>query len=479
MSFTLYPSPPIQALPVDPGTTVFTAFDARSAQVAEFDPPYAQMMFVRVAMLGGSAVPGLLVATGTGTPVEVTPDTQGVFGASGGAGYVGDVWLKQLATNVFEIFVGLVSDNATAGWRLGIRNADATGRDFTFLVADRQAETAQPWVDPGPPDYEVTNEVVLPTSPQGIAIDPDTRRVYATLAPDGAFPNPARIAVIDPDALPEFHTFPVGPSPTAVAVDPTSHDIYVCDRDTNTVSRFDPATGTQKGSAVLGAMHWPLWLAVDAAAKRVYAGGMHPTVSVIDASTMSVLPPIDARAFWGLAYDPSAHLLFAGGVTSDNLGTISVIDTTTNAVDVVVVDQTNRDLLGNMALHAAAKSLYVADTRGGAVLRMDTQTRTVADSVRVGTEPFGMALDPVAHRLYVTNGGDNTVSVIDIRSRRIRDTVKVGSQPLGAVVDPIAHTVYVINYGSKSISVIGPAAGRHSDVAVTLERRSSDGKPGC
>lgn len=455
MSFTLYPNPPVQALPVPPGATVFTAFDARSAHVAEFDPPYAQMMFVRVATLAGLAIPGLLVATGTGAPVEVTTDTQGVFGASGGAGYVGDVWLKQLTTSVFEIMVGLVSENVTAGWRLGIRNTDATDRDFTVVVADHEAETAQPWVDPGPLNYPVTS-VVLPSSPQGIAIDPDTRRVYATLAAEGAFPNPSRVAVIDPAALPDFHVFPIGPSPTGVAVDPTSHNIYVCDRDTNAVTMFDPATGTQKGSADLGTMRWPLWLAVDAAARRVYAGGMHPTVSVIDTTNMTVLAPIDARAFWGLAYDSTAHLLYAGGVTFDQLGTVSVIDIAANSVDVVVVNQTKRDLVGNMALDAATKSLYVADPPGGAVLRMDTQTRVMGDSINVGKDPFGVAIDPAAYRLYVTNVTDNTVSVIDTRSRRVLDTVKVGDQPLGAAVDPTTHTVYVASQGSKSLSVIEP-----------------------
>jgi YVTN family beta-propeller protein len=458
MTFTLYPNPPVQALPVPTGATVFTAFDIHAAHVAEFDPPYAQMMFLRVAMLDGSAAPGLLVAAGTGTPVQVTPDTQAVYSAPGDTGYVGDVWSKPLAANVIEILVGLVSANPAVGWRLGIRNTDATDRDFTFVVADQEAETAQPWADPGPLKYKVKDKVVLPTSPQGIAIDPDTRRVYATLALEGAFPSPSQIAVIDPEALPDFRTFPVGPSPTGVAVDPISHNIYVCDRDTNAVSMFDPADGTQKGTASLGALRWPLWLAVDAAAKRVFTGGSHPTVSVIDTSTMTVLAPVDARAFWGLAYDPTAHLLYAAGLTFDQLGTVTVIDISASKTDVVVVDQTNRDLLGNIALHAAGKSLYVVDPAGGAVLRMDTETRVMAGSIRVGNFPFGMALDAVAYRLYVTNTTDNTVSVIDLRSRHVRDTVPVDQVPLGAVIDPITHLVYVTNQGSKTISVIGPGA---------------------
>jgi YVTN family beta-propeller protein len=159
-----------------------------------------------------------------------------------------------------------------------------------------------------------------------------------------------------------------------------------------------------------------------------------------------------------LAYDPTAHLLYAAGLTFDQLGTVTVIDISASKTDVVVVDQTNRDLLGNIALHAAGKSLYVVDPAGGAVLRMDTETRVMAGSIRVGNFPFGMALDAVAYRLYVTNTTDNTVSVIDLRSRHVRDTVPVDQVPLGAVIDPITHLVYVTNQGSKTISVIGPGA---------------------
>ena len=107
MRFTLYPYPPVRALS-PPGGSVFTRFVARSERVAELDPPYAQVIFVRVAMLGGTAPPGLLVAAGAGAPVEVSVDTQGVFRSPGGTGYVGDVWLNPLSPNLFEILVGLV-----------------------------------------------------------------------------------------------------------------------------------------------------------------------------------------------------------------------------------------------------------------------------------------------------------------------------------------------------------------------------------
>ena len=89
MSFALYPDPPVRALSVPPGEVVFTSFVARSARVAEHDPPYAQVMFIRVAMLGGTSAPGLLVAAGAGAPVEVAVNPQGVFRSPGETGMSG------------------------------------------------------------------------------------------------------------------------------------------------------------------------------------------------------------------------------------------------------------------------------------------------------------------------------------------------------------------------------------------------------
>ena len=465
MGFTLYPDPPVRALSVPAGEVVFTPFVARSGRVAELDPPYAQVMFLRVAMLGGSAVPGLLVAAGAGAPVEVSVDPQGVFRSPGGVGYVGDVWLKTLGTNVFEVVVGLVSGEPGLVWRLGTRNTDVVDRHFTWVVADSEADTAQSWVDPGPVDYRVTATVPVGAEPRDIAVDPDTRQVYVTFKPSGpSNGNNPGLAIIDPNTPPPARAVVAGKNPLGVAVDPASHDIYVTDSyisplddNTNTVLVLDAATLTQKGSVVVGPFRSPRWLAVDDSAQLLYVANLNNTVSVIDTATKTLVGAIDARGSWGLAYDPAAHLLYASGINHDRLGTLTVIDTRTRQIlAVVVVDNTPRDVLGNVVLDPQTSSLYVADHPGGTVWRIDMLARTVRDSIRVGKEPIGMAVDRATHTIYVANSGDNTLSVIDTRSRTVRDVVAVGEQPFGVAVDPTTHTAYAANMRGSTVSVIQP-----------------------
>src|SRR6185295_11879154 len=67
--------------------------------------------------------------------------------------YLGDVWLDREPDNVFLITVGFLADAPRPlppKWTLGITNADASAREFTWVVATASSETAQPWIDVTP-----------------------------------------------------------------------------------------------------------------------------------------------------------------------------------------------------------------------------------------------------------------------------------------------------------------------------------------
>src|SRR5690242_12641394 len=122
----------------------------RAALFPPFQPPYAQVMFIWVAVTGGVALTGLAAPTfqlqaGTGpaTPALKSGSTQ-VNSAPGTR--LGDAWVLPLssAPNVFQIFVGF-DQVATVAWNLIIQNNDTTADgQFTWVVADNPTETAQP-----------------------------------------------------------------------------------------------------------------------------------------------------------------------------------------------------------------------------------------------------------------------------------------------------------------------------------------------
>ncbi len=90
----------------------------------------------------------------------------------------------------------------------------------------------------------------------------------------------------------------------------------------------------------------------------------------------------------------------------------------------------------------------------GTVSIINTSTNTVASSINVGTNPFGVAISPDGTRVYVTNYGSNTVSVINTATNTVISTIAVGSFPMGVAVSPDGTTAYVANQVSNNVSVI-------------------------
>ncbi|MCI9870558.1 hypothetical protein [Arthrobacter humicola] len=154
MVFALFPDPPVAPRTVPAGGRGDAGFvQSAGTPVPEFTGIYERMMFLRVAMIGGSVAPTVFMQAGRGPAVAVAAATQPVFRATrpdgAGTGFVGDVFLVPGVGNVLRLVVGF--DRATEEtWTLGIRNNDPSAeRHFTWVVADSEAETVQPWVDPG------------------------------------------------------------------------------------------------------------------------------------------------------------------------------------------------------------------------------------------------------------------------------------------------------------------------------------------
>ncbi|RZI53864.1 MAG: hypothetical protein EOP16_00515 [Pseudonocardia sp.] len=165
MEFTAYPDPPIAPLSVPQGgARIETGFRQRSgAPSTEYERIYAEMMFIRVVMIGGSTAPTFFIASGAGPSVAVGTIAQSVYRETVngvGSGEVGEVWLEPGPGNVWLLAVGF-GRAMSETWSLGIRNNDTTyPREFAWVVADNPGDTQQTWVDAatfapefaGPPD---------------------------------------------------------------------------------------------------------------------------------------------------------------------------------------------------------------------------------------------------------------------------------------------------------------------------------------
>ncbi|MGA2268651.1 MAG: hypothetical protein ABSH44_09300 [Bryobacteraceae bacterium] len=125
------------------------------------------------------------------------------------------------------------------------------------------------------------------------------------------------------------------------------------------------------------------------------------------ARAVDSLDEFDARdwrsVFMGLALS-GEHAVFA---SEGNSGRISFFDWSSERRRVIDLNQGGFDdsYTGDLAFDAERNVLYAVDQANFRVAVMDTRSRQVLASVRVGRLPFALALSPDRRKLYVTNVG--------------------------------------------------------------------------
>lgn len=98
--------------------------------------------------------------------------------------------------------------------------------------------------------------------------------------------------------------------------------------------------------------------------------------------------------------------------------------------------------------------VYVANEGSGTVSIIDTASNAVVATIPVGPNPRHAAVTPDGTRLYVVCANDPGVVVIDTATRRVRTTT-IGGFDDGLAISPDGRWAYVLEFGW-----MGPGSGR-------------------
>ena len=134
---------------------------------------------------------------------------------------------------------------------------------------------------------------------------------------------------------------------------------------------------------------------------------------------------------------------------------------------------------GPTSVVAGGDRLYVADTRGDAILvfAADTGRRPLARAGRIplprGSAPYGLALDPARQRLWVTLTARNELVSLPIDGRagpaRRFPTVR---QPDAVAVDSALGTIAVTGRAEGVLQLIGSGTGESARAALRRPLRA-------
>ena len=319
---------------------------------------------------------------------------------------------------------------------------------------------------PAPPMTFPT--IQLNTTPAGVAVDPTTHMVYVANPEND---NGGLVSVIDaadsfsPPVL--LEQLPVAGDPTAIGVDTSTHMVYAASE--NGLTMIDGATTPPTVGAIIPLGGVPGQVAVDSATHTVYVTEFSADdVKVINAAVNP--PAVTTLAYpeivdtpLGVAVDPTTHLAY---VTEINDDLLAVIDGADNPPQVIhTVHLGDPATLNNggadpdaVGVDPTTHTVYVANGNG------TVQTLNgyeITGGLKLGTYPYsypdGVAVDPSTHLAYVTDGIADTVSLVKAGSPpTVTATLPVGDFPLGIGVDPTTHTAFVSNNLDTTVSVVGP-----------------------
>ena len=253
-------------------------------------------------------------------------------------------------------------------------------------------------------------------------------------------------------------------SPQKIAVNPNTDRVYVAKAGSLSVSVIDGKTNTLLPN--INTNSTSNAVAVNPITNMVYAT-INKGILVIDGSSNKVVGTIPNGDFaMDIAINPKTDRIYA---VNQNLGTVSVIDgkSNTKLID-VPVDQFSQAL----AVDTADNKVYVASFSQGAILVIDGYTNTVTNRIQLGEAelviPYSIAIDEQTDRVYVADLDYHAISVIDSKTDTLINTIKIGYPLQSITLDERTNKVFVVtpDYDAGTVFVMD---GKSNTLLASVE----------
>ena len=312
------------------------------------------------------------------------------------------------------------------------------------------------------PAYNVTQPIGVPHA-SSVAVDPSSHRVYVASQANHS------VAVVDGLTGSTLATIAVPYSPTSVGIDSPTHRLFILGDVSTlkplkfTISLSIVDTTTNAIITTVPGPNWPGGLAVDTVNHRVLAASW-----VYDEAGKSLYRSGPPEPF-AVAIDPPAHRLYETTTT----GTVGVWDSTTYAQIATVTVSGSATAL---AVDPSTHLVYVSDLNHAVVSVINGTTDKVTASISVGGAPTAVAVDSSAGLVYVSNVANvdvvsgpvpaGAVTVIDATHNTVLSSVGVSGAgdngtDVGIAVNPTTHSVWL---AANVLSELSPVVSRRSGV---------------
>ncbi len=315
-------------------------------------------------------------------------------------------------------------------------------------------------IEPGARAQSVAATVAVGADPRGIAINPNTNRIYV------ANESSNSVTVID-GATHATSTIAVGPRPQYIAVNPATNRIYVSHGGNSTQAVIDGAT--QAVTMLPTGGNGPF--VVNTATNKIYMIrlGNADEVTVIDGATNSFYSmATDSYTPVAHAVNPLTNKLYVANYTT---GDVRAVDLTSSSdfPPTKSIPVWGRPVA--IAVNAATDRVYVIGEDARAPINIiDAASGSVTSLAPAGHAhgPHAIAVNAATNRAYAAFDGE--VVVIDGATNAL-SYVSTGGVPVAVAVNSVTNRIYVAN-SQGYVTVIDGTTGAAANVPIPAGARS-------
>jgi YVTN family beta-propeller protein len=301
-------------------------------------------------------------------------------------------------------------------------------------------------------------------TPRAVAVNPTTHRVYVA----NEFSN--NVSVLDGTSGAVIATVPVGPRPQYIAVNPATNKVYVSNGGDSTQTVIDGGTLATQNLATGGNGPFD----VDTARNRIFMVrlGNNDEVTVIDGAknTWYTMATDSYTPMWA-AFNPNTNRLFVAHYSS---GDVRIVDLDTPS-DYPATKRVG--VFGHpvaVAVNANTNKAYaVSDDVRGPITVIDGASATGTSLVPAsghGMGPRGVVVNPVTRKAYAAFSGE--VIVVDGTTNALTYVPTTTAAGAGAIaVNPNTNRIYVLG-SSGAMSVIDGNTNAVTNIAVPANGRA-------
>lgn len=234
--------------------------------------------------------------------------------------------------------------------------------DGTRLYVVNQKDNIISVIDPA--ENKVANEITVSKAPAAMVFNPNGTRLYLVNT------SADMITVVDTETKQVLETITVGKEPVGAAINSAGTRLYVTNRTGKTVSVINLNTSKVIKNASVGYQNSPTVAAIKGS--KVYVGGTDAILG-LDTTVNRVLSSMPVRNIGlSLLAHPSQNKLYLANI----LDTISVINLDTSTVSATIPVGTDLGAV-QILLNANGTRLFASNTQDRTVSVIDTTTNAV------------------------------------------------------------------------------------------------------